>query len=179
MRAFVGFFVPEAIKNYVLSLQNELRKLSMSCKMVELNDIHVCLSFLGEVEDGKVSDLCAALTKVCEGNKKFEVFLGDVKTIPSESYIRVIVLEVSDPSGSLKNVCSGVKESIGGDMKPPHLTLCRVKVVSDKFKVLSGIKSLKSTSGLSFPVSSLSLIKSELSRSGPVYNVVYSAELAE
>jgi len=182
MRAFIGFFAPEKIKNYSIGLQSRLEKLPMKCKMVEPDNIHVCLSFLGDVVEGKIVELSANLSKICQRHKKFEVSLCKIKTIPNESYIRVIVLDALEPSGVLKSVCSEIKETIGGDMKPPHLTLCRVRDVSNKERVLSEIGVLnKNSEGceLKFIVNSISLIKSELSRSGPKYTAVHDAELSD
>ena len=36
-----------------------------------------------------------------------------------------------------------IKEKIGGSMKPPHITLCRVRSVSNKDEVVSEIKKIK------------------------------------
>lgn len=182
MRAFVGFFVPEKIKNYAIAFQSNLEKLPMKCKMVEPDNIHVCLSFLGDVEDDEVERLRIALSEICQRHKKFEATIGDAKTIPNESYIRVIVLDVLDTSDALKKICPEIKEMIGGDMKPPHLTLCRVRSVSNKEGVLAEIKCLNRNAkidDLKFTVNSIALIKSELSRSGPTYTVVYEAELPD
>lgn len=182
MRSFIGFFVPEKIKNYAIELQVRLEKLPMKCKMVEPDNIHVCLSFLGDVGDGEIEGLRVALSKICQRHKKFEAAVGKIKIIPSEGYIRVIVLDVLDSSGALKSICPEIKEMIGGDMKPPHLTLCRVRDVSNKEGVLAGIKSMDKnmkSDELKFTVNSIALTKSELSRSGPTYTVVHEAELSD
>jgi len=177
MRVFIGVFVPKNIKNYVVGLQSDLDKLPMSCKMVEPNNLHMCLSFLGNINSIDVEKMQYVLSKICETYSNFEIGVGNIKLIPNEKYIRVIVLEILDPSGTLKTICSNIKEKIGGSMKPPHLTLCRVRNVSDKEKVLAGIKGFETDDDLKFVVDAISLIKSELTRSGPEYTVVHKAEL--
>jgi len=178
MRVFIGFFVPENIKNYVVGLQSNLEKLPMRCKMVEPNNIHVCLSFLGDVGSVEVKKIERALSEICAGRSEFEVVVGGIKIIPNEKYIRVIVLEILDSSGALGYVCSVIKERIGGSMKPPHLTLCRVKSVPDKGVAVAGIKKVETKDDLKFVVDKISLIKSELSRAGPKYGVVHEATLS-
>jgi len=177
MRVFIGFFVPEDIRNYVVGVQSGLEKLPMSCKMVEPHNLHVCLSFLGNLSDAEAEKMQHTLSKICESQPKFEVGVGNIKLIPNERYIRVIVLKILDPSGILEAVCSGIKEGIGGSIKPPHLTVCRVKNISDKEKVLAEIKKFETKDDLKFVVEGINLVKSELSRSGPKYNVVHEAEL--
>lgn len=178
MRVFIGFFVPENIKNCVVGVQSNLEKLPMRCKMVEPHNIHACLSFLGDMGNDKVAKIQRSLSEICESRPKFEAGVGGIKIIPNEKYIRVIVLEILDPSGALEAVCSAIKESVGGSMKPPHLTLCRVRSVSDKEGVVEGIKALEARDDLKFVVDKVSLIKSELSRAGPEYSVVHEATFA-
>ena len=176
MRCFVGFFVPEAAKPALLEMQDALRKLPMDCKYVEPENFHVCLSFLGELDDAAVADVSAKLETVCGENTGFKLRAGGIKLIPSDSYVRVIVLDAHDDSGSLEKMAEAVKHGIGGDAKPPHITLCRVRDVRDKQATAQKINSLHA--GLvEFDVGELALIKSELSRGGPVYSAVRSFKL--
>jgi 2'-5' RNA ligase len=177
MRLFIGFFVPENVKNYVNRVQSDLEKLPMTCKLVEPQNVHVSLSFLGEIKGADVEKIKNALSGICQNRKRFLIGLGSINLIPNANFIRVVVLDVLDPSGSLKSICSDIKEKIGGSMKPPHLTLCRVKNVSDKDGTVAGVKSLDLNQKISFVVESISLIKSELSPSGPKYKTVYEAKL--
>lgn len=177
MRVFVGFFVPERIKNYVVNLQSSLEKLPMACKMVEPDNIHVCLSFLGDVGESEVKNIQASLSKICNSQPKFEVAVANIRLIPNEKYIRVIVLEVVDTSGVLNTICANIKEKIGGRMNPVHITLCRVKSVSDKEEVVAKVKKIPLKENLKFDVSSIELIKSVLNQTGPVYNVIHEAKL--
>jgi len=178
MRAFIGFFVPEKIKNYVKNLQSSLEKLPMSCKMVESDNIHICLSFLGDIEESEVQKIQVSLSEICNAQPIFEVSVGKIKLVPNEKYIRVVVLELSDTSGVLDSVCSNIKEKIGGRMNPAHITLCRVKNVSNKEEVVARIKKIPLQENLKFDVNSIDLIKSVLNRGGPVYNVIYEAKLS-
>jgi len=177
MRAFVGFLVPEKIKNDVVNLQSALEKLPMTCKMVESDNIHVCLSFLGDVEESEVKEIQSSLSKICNIRPRFEVGIGNIRLIPNEKYIRVIVLEVLDTSGALKSISSEIKEKIGGRMSPAHITLCRVRSVSNKKEVVSSVKDIQIKDNLKFDVNSIELIKSVINRTGPVYTIVHEAKL--
>ena len=177
MRVFIGFFVPENVKNYVVGLQSDLEKLPMSCKSIAKHNLHATLSFLGNMSETEVEEIKSVLQKACKDISKFEVSLGNIKIIPNEKYIRVVVLEILCPSGALGVVSSLIKEKIGGSVKPPHLTLCRVKSVSYKESVLAGIKRIVLKDDLKFDVSVINLIKSEFSSSGLKYTVIHEAKL--
>jgi len=170
MRCFVGVFVPEAAKSGLLALQEQLRKLPVDCKYVESENLHVCLSFLGEIDEAAVTKAEAVLEAVC-GGSKFGLSAGCIKLIPSESYVRVIVLDVHDASGSLGRIAEGVKRRVGGDAKPPHITLCRVRDIRDKPATVEKIKKI-AFEKIEFDVDEISLIKSELGAGGPKYSVV-------
>lgn len=179
MRAFVGFWAPVKIKNYVVRLQSALEKLPMTCKMVESDNIHVCLSFLGDVEESDTKNIQASLSEICNARPKFEVVVDGIRFIPNEKYIRVIVLEILDPSGALKTISSYIKEKIGGRMNPPHITLCRVRSVSNKEEVITRVKEIPPKENLKFVVNSIDLIRSVLNRTGPMYTVVHEAKLLD
>jgi len=171
MRCFVGFLVPEAAKSGLLALQEQLRKLPVDCKYVESENLHVCLSFLGEIDEAAVAKAEAGLEAVCKEGFKFGLAAGCINLIPSESYVRVIVLDVHDASGSLGRIAEGVKRGVGGDAKPPHITLCRVRDIRDKPATVEKIKKI-AFEKIEFDVDEISLIKSELGAGEPKYSVV-------
>lgn len=179
MRVFIGFFIPENIKHRIVDIQSRLEKLPILCKMVESHNLHVSLSFLGNLDRVRVEEVKEYLSKICKDRSIFEVDVGAIKIIPNEKYIRVIVLQVSEQSGILNDICSDIKKMIGGSMKPPHLTLCRVKSVLDKEKTIVGIKGVDLKGGLKFDVDAINLIKSELGPSGPRYDIAHVGKLNE
>jgi len=103
--------------------------------------------------------------------------VNGIKTIPSERYVRVLVLDILDKTKNLERLIEVVKQKIGGDAKPPHLTLCRVKNIDDKENTVKKIKGLP-TKKITLPISSLQIIKSELRRTGPIYTIIHQANLS-
>ena len=176
MRCFIGFFVPEAVKPAVIALQERLKRMPADCKFVESENLHVSLSFLGELDDAAVLETGARLGLVCSGRSGFHVVAGSIKMIPTESYVRVIVLDVQDASGELGRLFGGVKRDVGGDAKSPHLTLCRVREVRDGTVLADGVRKL-SFDPIEFNVEEIALIKSELGAAGPTYSVVKGFKL--
>ncbi|HKZ45160.1 MAG TPA: RNA 2',3'-cyclic phosphodiesterase [archaeon] len=175
-RCFIGIIIPEGLKGYLEGIEKELSSLPMTCKFVEKDNFHLCLSFLGEVEEGKIKGISEALDSICSKFSSFEMIVDGIKMIPSESYARVLALDVADKTNTIGKIMDEIKKEIGGDSHPPHLTLCRVKSMKDKQQTVQKIKSIR-TESKHLAVSSIQLIKSELKKTGPVYSSVHDSKL--
>ncbi len=175
VRCFVGIFLPDNIKPNVQQIQGFIKALDIDCKFIEPENLHLTLSFLGEIVDAKLEGLKRDLDAICRNFKAFSVSVGGTKLIPNANYVRVIALDVIDNLGYLPHLSNEIKKDIGGDVKPPHLTLCRVRKIN-KGEVLSKLLYMDSFCG-EFQVNSVQLIKSELSRGGPVYSTLHESKL--
>ncbi len=174
VRCFIGIMIPGEIRKRVISLQNELRALPMRCKFVEPDNLHISLSFLGEISENEVERISNKLDVICNGFKPFQAYVAGLRTIPSKSYFRVLALDVK--SDGIEKLSKDVKRKIGGSVHPPHLTLCRVKSVEKKEDVIKWVEERKNVDIGSFVVSDVKLVKSELSRSGPRYTVLHESK---
>ncbi len=174
VRCFIGIFAPENIKEKVVTLQNELKHL-INSKMVEKENLHICFSFLGEIEEREIEKIANTMDGIAKNYEKFDVKISGIKLIPSEKYIRVIALGVIDED-KIKNLNKEIKQKIGGDTKPPHLTLCRVKSIPEKKAFLEKIKKIELDFG-TMTIDSLCLVKSKLSKSGPIYSIIHRSAL--
>lgn len=173
-RLFIGIFVPENFKPKIFSLQKEIEKLPLQCKFVEEENLHISFSFLGETPENEIPNIEEKLDAMAKTYQKFDAEVSGIKLIPSKNYVRVIALDVHN--GILKTISQHIKQDIGGDVKPPHLTLCRVKSVTDKKAF--GEKIFEINSDLnSFLVESIDLIQSKLQRTGPVYTSLHKSLL--
>jgi len=177
-RCFIAVPAPEGIKRRVLELQHSLKEVPMSCKFVEEENMHITLSFLGEKSEEEIEKIHVQLEYLSKKFFQIPARVCGLKIIPSESYIRVIALDVFDENEQLKKLSGGIKNSVGGDVKPPHLTVCRVKEIKNKVEALEKLKAWKYFDAGSFTISEIKLMKSELSREGPSYQVLQSYQLA-
>jgi 2'-5' RNA ligase len=175
MRVFIGIFPPEHIKEKILELQKKIKVLPIVAKMVEKENLHISVSFLGDITEDEVNVISYKLDQIVKGYEKFEVKIDKIKLIPNEKYIRVIALDVLSPE--INNLMKDIKTNIGGDVKPPHITLCRVKKISDKNIVIKKLSELFLKE--SFTVDNVSLVKSVLTRSGPKYYILHESHLKQ
>ncbi|MFH0711253.1 MAG: RNA 2',3'-cyclic phosphodiesterase [Candidatus Aenigmatarchaeota archaeon] len=169
-RVFVGILLPENLKNLVVNAQKSLENLPIKCKFVEEQNLHVSLDFIGEVDGDGQEEIKEKISELAKKENTFQAEIGDLKLIPNENFVRVIASEINSPE--LFNIGKKLSVAIGGDAKPPHLTLCRVKKVLSKRELIEKFELIKHVEIGSFKVSSIQLIKSELRTDGPVYSVV-------
>ena len=174
-RCFIGFLIPDEIKARILSIQKGLEALPMKCKFVEEENLHISLSFLGEVEDSKIDEISNKLDNISKNYGKIHAKITGIKPIPNRNYMRVLALGVVD-EGRLKEISSMIEKEIGGDVKPPHLTLCRIREITNKNKFWEFIDRCDDVN-IEIDIDSIQLIKSELKRSGPVYSVIHRSLL--
>lgn len=177
MRCFIAIAVPKTIKAQAALVQRGLSKLPMACKFVELENIHINLSFLGEIDSERIKEVCAILDSICNRYEKFEADVRNIKMIPSPSYIRVLAFDVVSDENEIKRLSADIKRLVGGKVKPPHLTLCRVKAINNKSDVVSGISKFENAVLGRFVVNSVYLMKSELKRTGPIYTKLHESKL--
>ncbi len=165
MRLFVAASVP-------IELREKLREKSAEIagdgiKLVEPENMHITLRFLGEISDEK--EIVQRLKDI-----KFERFRCAVRGIgafPSQDYIKVIWAGV-ESNGKLEDLAAKVSsalEGLPGDGRfSAHVTMARVRKKVDLKKF---IEENNDEFG-EFEVESFELIKSALSPKGPEYSLI-------
>lgn len=179
MRLFVGFLLPEEQKQFVIMLQSEISGLEVDCKNVERKNLHISMSFLGETSEEDAEKIKKDLAKVASKFKKMDIAVCGTKAIPSKNFVRVIALDVTEASGSLEKLLEEIRQKIGGDVKPPHLTLCRVKSTKNKERLIEFVEKYETACFASIKISSIQLIESKLGRSGPEYFMISESALQD
>jgi 2'-5' RNA ligase len=175
VRCFVGILLPEKIKDKIEELQKKMEKWPMKCKFVEKENLHLCFSFLGEVKDERIEEISNKIDSISKMFKKIEVAVDGLIAIPNQNYIRVIALRINEDE-ELKKILKEIVKEIGGDSKPAHITLCRVKGIENKNEIRRKIEEEKISD--KFVIEAIQLIKSELRKTGPVYSIIHQAGLS-
>lgn len=175
VRCFIGFLLPENLKDKIVELQNYLSNF-VKAKFVERENLHLCFSFLGEKSE--VENIKRTMDEISKNYKIFEIRLKGIKLIPNEKFVRVIALNAFDEKNFSNSLRLEILNKIGGDSKPLHLTLCRVKSM-DKKVFKEKIEKIKNFDAGSFLLNSIQLIKSELRREGPIYEVIHESKLSQ
>jgi len=178
LRAFIGILAPENVQNAAVKIQKELQDAGIVGKYVERENLHVNLSFLGEISEEESMEISSKMDMIAKGYKKFTAMVCAIRPIPDIKFTRVIALGVEQEDDLLSKLSNEAQKSIGGDVKPPHMTLCRVRNVKDRKKFVGIVEKYRSACFAAFEIRSIQLIKSELDESGPKYTVIHESILS-
>ena len=171
-RCFIALDLPRNVINEIKKIKNLIKgKKLFDGKLVENENLHLTLKFLGEIDDKKIEEVKKRLKQI--NFKEFEVNLGKIGVFPSKynSYIRVIWIELLGKSiWELQKQIDEKLTDIFEEEKRfmSHITIARIKRVYDKKGFLEYLGKLEIPK-LKFKVDRFFLKKSELFESGPVY----------
>ena len=132
MRCFIAVDIPEEIKEKVKELQDQLKPYDV--KLVEPQNMHFTLKFLGEINDQQVNEIKQSMSKL-KKTQPFSVLLSSVGAFPSLTYIKVIWIgAVSQGFVNLHKSVSTELRNIGKNDKETttHLTIARVRSPKNK-----------------------------------------------
>jgi 2'-5' RNA ligase len=184
MRAFVGIDINEAVRQNLLAAQRQLTGTGAQMKLVEPENIHVTMKFLGDIREDQTGAITEALRAAAEGVKSFEISVRGVGAFPNISYIRVIWAGVSDGREQIISIQKRIDQNLAKlGFKPerdfvPHLTLARVKSAAGKEKLVSFLKTMTNAEFGSSRADAIELKQSTLTPKGPIYSALARIELA-
>lgn len=174
MRSFIGIDIPRSIAEGLREIQEEIKNVS-NVKLVEPENMHITLKFLGEIQESKVTEIGRRLEKIGKEFKSFNVRLRGTGCFPSLKYIRIVWIGVEE--GAMEIL--GIQRRIDDELKSigfkkekkfhPHLTIARVKNYRAKKELASLIESKKDIEVGEFKVREINFKKSTLTKKGPVY----------
>ncbi|MBI3604077.1 MAG: RNA 2',3'-cyclic phosphodiesterase [Nitrospirae bacterium] len=196
IRTFVAVELPADLKRAIEQLQEQLkrkllRELPSEARLqwVRPEAIHLTLKFLSEIEEPRVDEIRQVLAQRIGAVQEFFAEAGGLGVFPDLQAPRVLWLglsNLSDQPNALVHLAGEVEsglETLGFPREPrpfnPHLTLARIKERSREVgRALagSGVMAMASRLG-SLPVTTVSLMKSELRPSGAVYTKLWDLSL--
>lgn len=174
VRCFIAIPCPEDIREKLVEVQNHITDYG-KIKLVEKNNIHLTLKFLGEVPEDKTKKISEELNFLNE-RKKFEVKVKGIGVFPNPNRINVVWAGLEDGSKVIE-LQKRVDEKLNKDFPPekkfhPHYTIARVKYVRDKEALKKQIIDHQETEFGSYTIQSVKLMASRLTPKGPVYSTL-------
>ncbi|BCS91352.1 MAG: RNA 2',3'-cyclic phosphodiesterase [Candidatus Micrarchaeota archaeon] len=173
MRAFIAVDLPDNIKEEIYNISKDLKAFG---KIVEKDNIHITLAFLGDIKDSLIEDLYKRLLDNLSSFKSFSISIDGFSSFNSRVYF------FNAHSEELNRIYASI-ESILIDMKldryldkefRAHITVLRAKkrlmLNESKLAELSSYKR-------SFLCSYVSIKESRLRSNGPLYTDIYKIYL--
>jgi len=176
MRVFLAIDMPKDVKDIVFALQPKIKEAKVT--WVSKKNLHLTLKFFGEVNQ---SQLNLIKEKMKIKFKSFSVSLNEVGFFPDKKNPRVIWAGLH-PEDKIIELQQKIDEifltDFTSDQKfQSHITIGRIKSIRRKEDFFKSISELK-IEPLKFKISSFQLMKSELTKLGPKYEVIDNVDLS-
>ena len=186
-RLFIALWFPEETKEYLDGIIKRYRKGFHNLKWVEGRNLHLTLKFIGEVNSQMRMQIEEVLQAFFLENsfETFELSISGAGVFPSWANPRVVWLGIQPEEvvKRIKGIWEGIEEHLSkaGIQKDsrgfsPHITLARTK----RKLPIPEIKRLRSElnkgkfSNIDLKINRICLVKSTLTREGPIYDVIKS-----
>ncbi len=185
MRLFIAVDVEEpSIVSRVAMVKSTIQSLNVPVKLVEDENLHITLLFIGEVSEYAAESIKEALSTL--SFRSFKIKLKGIGAFPSPGRPRVVWVGVDEGEEELvklhREVLSRVRKAgiqVSKQEFKPHLTIGRVKGTRN---ITALTKMLMEYSEEEFGyqvVNEVRLKQSILTPKGPIYKTLYSVKASE
>jgi len=168
-RAFIAIEMSDEVIKEVARVQEEVSKIKFTGKLTELENLHLTLKFLGEIDEKKLEEVKKKLKEV--KFKEMELKLGVAGTFGFRGKPKIVWIKIEGQAiwDLQKKVDLALEELFKKEEQfKSHLTIARLKYVKDSKGFRKYVKNI-AVREIKFKVSQFSLKKSELKLIGPVY----------
>jgi len=178
MRCFIAVDVEEPkLLDAIAEAQRRLQSSGADLKLVERENLHITLRFLGEIPPSLAEAVGELIREM--SFKPFRVCFRGVGAFPNIHRPRVIWIGVSDGAEELKGLYAQVERGLlglglRGEDRPftPHLTIARVRSGRNRDRLAMTLESLIDAEFGSLTVSHVRLKRSTLTPRGPIYTTL-------
>jgi len=185
LRSFLAVELPSHTLSQIDRVQEDLRACRADVRWVAVERIHLTLKFLGNIDEEHIEGISSAMADAAARRETFMLSVRGLGTFPSIRNPRIIWLGLDGWEENLlplQNDLESRLEALGfqREEKPyrPHLTLGRVKSLKGREDLVDLMERDRDIDLGSFPVGRITLFRSDLRPSGPVYTPLAVRELA-
>ncbi|KKU85743.1 MAG: 2'-5' RNA ligase [Candidatus Wildermuthbacteria bacterium RIFCSPLOWO2_02_FULL_47_10] len=191
-RIFLAINLPEDIKAQLFSVQNKWPDLP--ARWTKKENLHITLVFLGYILDDELLRVCGATERVALRHKPFDIFLKQISYGPPQKIPPRMVWAEGERSPALAALSKDLEQSLADEVRfssdggstdsprdksfSPHVTLARIRAWDWRSIESEERPEVDEPINISFYVSSIEVMESDLKRGGPEYVVLQSFNLA-
>jgi 2'-5' RNA ligase len=177
IRSFLAFELPLEIKKIVAQVSGELRQSSLNARWVKVDNIHLTVVFMGNMETRDIPAIAQGVKEVCQTFSPFDLSLRGIGCFPNRRNPRVLWLGLDgdmEPMADFRDALQGQLTGFGIKEEKrkfkPHLTLGRFrKPKKMDFKEEQLLSKYEDISSSVCSLKELILFKSDLKQTGAVY----------
>lgn len=178
-RGFVAVKIPDEIRSSIASFQESIRLKGIKCRSVKPKNIHLTLSFLGEVKSALEPEISATLKKDLAGFGAFDIKVLGTGVFPDMARARVLWCGLKGNIESVLRLKASIDKSLNtfglmqeGRVYKPHLTIGRFKGKVDGKDLDRILRNNTDRSFGSFRVHEITFFRSDLRPDGPHYSEI-------
>ena len=182
IRAFVAVPLNTKTIKLISGLQETLKKNEADIKWVQPENMHLTLIFLGEVLEEQLTDYYRILENCSLKIPRFNLNFQGLGAFPALKRPRVLWVGVKKGKDEMAQLAYMVRTSLGqasllnekelNQKYSAHLTLGRVRSQERLPELIGNIYGNQSFCTEPVKVNQFHFIKSQLTRSGPIYSVL-------
>jgi 2'-5' RNA ligase len=188
IRSFIAIELSGEVKQALTSLQSKLKSGSRTpVKWVDPNTIHLTLKFLGNIDVNMTGKITAVMEESTRGLHPFHINISRLGVFPNPRRIQVVWVGLTGDVEKLVQLQKRIEAGLtplgfAAEARPfsPHLTLARVRDQATSYErqdLGRLIEGMPFDAGCRLNVDSLHLMKSQLTREGPIYSRLSSVML--
>ena len=171
-RLFIAINLSNDVKEELARFKNDL-----PAKWVLPDNLHITLSFIGDVIEGKVFEIKNIVSTIVNRFSCFEVRL---KKVCYDSEVPRMIWVVGEDSPEFEKLKKDIEKELGLKVENKtiiHITLARIKQWQWKMIEPEERPEINENIDISFKVCSIELMESKLKRTGSEYNIIESYKL--
>ena len=188
IRSFIAIELPDELKNAISRLQEQLKAgIRAPVRWVSPENTHLTLKFLGDIDAAVIDDIRNALKEAVLGISAIRLGAEGLGVFPNSTRVQVIWVGLTGEVDKLQKLQRSIDKELAKLGFPaekrgfsPHLTIARLRdraTANDRQDTGRLVEYTEFQSNLEFSVKSVNLMKSQLTREGPVYSRLGSANL--
>lgn len=188
IRSFIAIELPHDLKLAISQLQAQLKSGSRApVKWVNPENTHLTLKFLGNIDFAVIDDIKKALRESVRGIPAISLGAENLGTFPNNIRVQVIWVGLTGELDRLQKLQQRIDKELSPLGFPaekrafsPHLTIARLRdraSVNDRREIGRLVENTIFESSIDFSAKSINLMKSQLTREGPIYSVLDSVSL--
>ncbi len=176
VRVFIAIEINSEIKDKLSEYLSKLKRTGADVKWVSTENIHLTMKFIGYIEKEALISLNEIINDAVCGVEPFSISIGNIGAFPNLNKPRVVFACVQEHGNNLLRIYEKLDKEVGllGIKKESkkyvgHITLGRVKSQRNISILKNTLNSITECYFGREKVTSLSLIQSKLTPTGPLY----------
>jgi 2'-5' RNA ligase len=188
IRSFIAIELPDPLKQALTQLESRLKTDRQPyVKWVNPASIHLTLKFLGSISADLVAEITRAIGAAVPGTTPFRLKTGALGVFPNPKRVQVVWVGLEGELDKLNHLQQKLETSLSPLGFPPetrrftpHLTLARLRdqaSAAEREEMGRLVAETRLDGATEITVDTVSLMKSELTRAGPIYTRISRVEL--